>query len=117
MKISQKELKQLEKEGARVKRPLKKRQPSSKPPQKAVESPKTPEKQPASMRASMKFFEQQAEATRLVVAHNAEMIAEFKEDLKALVSKERETLEYTFDIVRDDDKLLKRVYARPGIIE
>lgn len=93
-------------------------------PKKAPAPEPAEEKLPASMRASMDFYEAQAEATRLIVARNNEVIAQFGRDLKEFAGREptqvpmapAEPIEYTFDIERDDDKLLKRIFARPGII-
>ena len=121
-KISQSELKAMEKEGLTVRRKLG-AQPS-KPKAKVEdlpEKPPTQDKEPlkaevphASMAASMDATAAEREAMRVLVAKNIEVIEGFKADL----AKQRQPGgEYTFDIKRDEDKLLKRIHVRPGIIE
>lgn len=126
MKISQSDLKQLEKEGTVVKRAM------GKQPKKAAPKPKPKPRKPpvsskppaapvvdaqmhASMRSSLAATERLMEQNAKILEHNNEVIQEFAESVKRL--EPREPSAYTFDLERDEDKLLKRVYARPGIVE
>jgi hypothetical protein len=110
-KVSQRELKSRERKGARVKRQMGAAEPVEKP----VAAPK-PEVQPhAAMAASLEASDANQRATNILLARNTEIIAEFGKSLAKAAT--REPSPYTFDIERDDDKLLKRVLARPGIKE
>lgn len=125
-KVNQEQLRDMQKSGATVKRLQKPEAPKPEAPKPetpklevakaAAEQPAKPAEMPGSMRASMQAMEAQAEATRLVVAKNTEVISDFGKQLKTLV-EERDVSPtgYTFDIERDEDKLLKRIYAIPGI--
>lgn len=116
MKIKQSELKKLEKQGVRVKRQMGKGAPTKevKPPKKKVEK-KVPH---AAMQASMDATAKQIEAANVIAAKNGEIIKDFTEQVKEMQAQKSPFADgATFDIVRDDDKLLKRVYARPGILE
>jgi hypothetical protein len=118
MKISKNELKKMESEGAVVKRKMGKgKSPEPVETPKPVETPPAKEPAPhASMSASMDHVAAQVKATLMTVAQNGELLRQFKESLEALVEP-REPSEYTFDVVRDGEGLLKRVLARPGIEE
>lgn len=122
MKIKKADLKQLEKDGVTVKRAMGK-QPARPPAKIAAETNKTTAKptakavkkpaKHAAMKASMDSTSTQLEAANKLLAMNGEMLREFKDSLADL--KPREPVPYTFDIKRDGEGLLKRVYARPGI--
>lgn len=120
MKIKQSELKKLEKQGVTVKRKM-----GAQPPRKEAAPPKKKAKKRddapaphASMAASMEAASKQIEAANVIAARNSEIIKDFAENVKELQAQKSPFAEgATFDIVRDDDKLLKRVYARPGILE
>ena len=119
-KISKDDLKGLKKEGLTVRRkmgaqPSMPESPTEELPEKEV-TPPTPEveRPHASMAASMAASAAESEALRVLVAKNAEVMEGFREDLQKIA---RPASEYTFDILRDEDKLLKRIHARPGIIE
>lgn len=115
MKIKKADLKALQKEGVTVRRKMGEQPPTKEvaPPKKKVKKAKP--KQHASMSASMNDSQAQLAAANQILARNGEMIREFTESVKEL--KPREPSPYTFDIKRDGDGLLKRVYARPGIVE
>lgn len=122
MKLSKKDLAALEKEGVKVTRAMgkqpKKAAPKPKPKPKAPPQPPAPpvdEKLHASMRASLAATERLMEQNAKILEHNNEVIQDFAASVKRL--EPREPSAYTFDMERDEDKLLKRVYARPGIVE
>jgi hypothetical protein len=117
MKISENELKKLQSEGAVVKRKMGKAE-KPEPVEESVPEPvqEAPPQPHASMGASMQAFEAQAEATRIVIAQNGEMMRQFVESLKEVVTP-REPSPYTFDIKRDDEDRMTQVLARPGIEE
>ncbi len=110
-KISQRKIKQLEKSGGRVNRRMGTEEPKPKAAAPAAET-----REHASMAASMAAYEAEQKATNKLIAHNSEVLRDFRDTLKEAV-KSREPSPYTFDIERDDDKLLSRVLARPGIVE
>jgi len=121
MKISQAELKKLEKQGTVVKRQMGKQPPKKevKPPKKKVK-PKavTPSPGPvnhAAMAASIEHSTRIAERNAEVIEQNSKVIKEFTDSIERLEPYEPQ--DYTFDLERDDDKLLKRVYARVGIVD
>jgi hypothetical protein len=127
MKISKADLAALEKDGAVVKRalgkqpPPKKRaaKPKKKPPAKTLASDakkveNSESRAHASMQASMRHSESQIALLNRVVEQNSEIVNNFAESVKAL--RPQEPSPYTFDVKRDDDGLLERVYARPGIL-
>lgn len=119
-KISQKDLKSLEKQGVSVKRQMGKQPPKEevKPPKKKVK-PKavTPIKEPvnhAAMAASIDHSNRLAERNSQIIEQNSKVIKEFADNIERLEPYEPQ--DYTFDLERDDDKLLKRIYARVGIV-
>lgn len=67
----------------------------------------------ASMAASMRYLDDQANATRKVIAHNSAMIESFKKDLQDAVKKVQKRVQYVFDLERGKDKLLTRIVATP----
>jgi hypothetical protein len=121
MKISKAELKKLEKQGVQVKRQMGKQPPKTEvaPPKKKVEKPKpapaAPSVDHAAMRASIDHSARIAEKNSQVIEQNSKVIKEFTDNIERLEPYEPQ--DYTFDLERDDDKLLKRIYARVGILE
>ena len=67
----------------------------------------------ASMQASMQHLESQAEATRVIIAHNSEVIKDFKSQLSEAVSKVGRKVPYVHDIERGKDKLITRIVSTP----
>jgi hypothetical protein len=115
-KVSQSDVKKLEKSGATVRRRTPKAKKDAAPlAKKEAISPTKEVVQHASMGASMEAHAADQEATRILLAQNAAMIKEFSDNLKNMVT--REPSPYTFDVVRNEDDRIKRVYARPGILE
>lgn len=121
MKIKQSDLKALEKQGVSVKRQMGKQPPTKevKPPKKKViKKEVTPIQEPAgnaAMRASLDHTARIAERNAEVIEQNSKVIKEFADNIERLEPYEPQ--DYTFDLERDDDKLLKRIYARVGILE
>ena len=116
MKIKQADLKALKKDGVKVRRTMGKQRPTKEvdQPIKEVISPAEPVKH-ASMGASMADSASQLEAANHILAMNGAMIRDFAESVKEL--RPRDPVPYTFDIRRDEDRLLKKIFARPGILE
>ena len=123
MKLTKQQLEEMQKDGVRVQRAMGK-QPKPKAPPKPKPAPPKPKPAPkppeppadyAAMRSSMAATERLLEQNARILEHNNEVIQQFASSVKEL--KPLEPSAYTFDLERDDDKLLKRVYARPGIIE
>lgn len=125
MKISQKDLKDLEKDGVKVTRAM-----GSQPaPKKKVAAPKKPLMKPkkpapkavepvrehAAMQASIEHSARLLAASEKVLQQNSEVIKDFAASIERL--EPYEPSDYTFDIERDKDKLLKRIFARVGIVE
>jgi hypothetical protein len=111
-KVTAADLEAMQKDGAVIKRR------SGGLPRKPDKMPDTkPEKPPvemASMRASQKHYDAQAEALRLVVAANTAMIETLREQLKDLKPvPQRDPVPYEFTIERNRDKLIERVLALP----
>ena len=112
--ISQAELNRLTASGAKVKRKMG----SGKP---APEAEKKPEPKPkpkepvkmASMGASMKYLETQAQATLKILAKNTEVIEDFRKEVKTAVDKVGKKVPYVFDVERGEDRLIKRIVATP----
>lgn len=119
-KISKAELDGLKKDGLTVRRKMgaQPEKPDATPkdlPKKGQDLPKgEKEKTHASMSASMHSTAAEREALRLLVAKNTEVIEQFKKELETLA---RPASDYTFDVLRDEDKLMKRIHARAGIHE
>jgi len=86
-------------------------------PQEGVISPPkevVPEEKPhASMSASIAAYENQAEATRVVISSNTSAIDKFREELQEKAKRHHERKPWDFFIHRDSDGLLERVRAEP----
>lgn len=67
----------------------------------------------ASMQASMQHMEKQAAATQIIIAHNSEVIREFKTQLKEAVLKVGKKVPYIHDIERGKDLLILRIVSTP----
>ena len=80
-------------------------------PEKPAVLPEKPAVPHAAMAASMASHEQEM---RRIQNETTAKITEFSRQLM-LIASNNDAKEYTFDMVRDDRELLKRVYARPGI--
>lgn len=122
MKISKAELKRMESDGFTVERAMGKQpkpknppKPKPKPKPKIETKPVEPVVDNAAMRASIAQTEQLMKENARILSQNNAVIKDFADSVKEL--KPRGPSPYTFDLERDDDKLLKRVYARPGIVE
>jgi len=120
-KISEADLKAMRKEGLKVRRKMGEQ--PSKPDQAPVDLPEKEVVQPtiqveeprphASMGASMEATAASEEALRKLVAMNTAVIEQFQDRLSEL----ERPRDYTFDVQRDEDKLLKRIHMRAGIYE
>jgi hypothetical protein len=120
MKISKADLAQLEKEGVQVSRkmgaqPAPKKK--AKPRKKTPPAPPVKQEHPAeyaAMRASIAASDDLVRRNTEILTRNSAAIEEFSASIKKM--EPRKASPYTFDLERDDDKLLKRVFARPGIV-
>ncbi len=113
-KVTASELRGLKKKGARVKRQLGTAE--AKAPEPKPQKPEPEAVEHASMAASMEASAQQQAAANVLLARNSEIIKEFAKSLEKL-AKPVKPIPYTFIVKRDEDKLLDRVFARPGIVE